>query len=76
MDDIKNFAVKNNEPEVVLLSPQEYVELMEDQELLSLALERLEHYDPSSVISSEEMDREVAFTQEELDGMNKRMAWN
>ena len=36
MDDIKNFAVKNNEPEVVLLSPQEYVELMEDQELLSL----------------------------------------
>ena len=76
MDDIKNFAVKNNEPEVVLLSPQEYVELMEDQELLSLSLERLEHYDPSSVISSEEMDRELAFTQEELDGMNKRMAWN
>ena len=76
MDDIKNFAVKNNEPEVVLLSPQEYVELMEDQELFSLSLERLEHYDPSSVISSEEMDRELAFTQEELDGMNKRMAWN
>ena len=49
MDDIKNFAVKNNEPEVVLLSPQEYVEIMEDQELLSLSLERLEHYDPSSV---------------------------
>ena len=47
-----------------------------DLQLLSLSLERLEHYDPSSVISSEEMDRELAFTQEELDGMNKRMAWN
>ena len=62
MDDIKNFAVKNNEPEVVLLSPQEYVELMEDQELFSLSLERLEHYDTLSVISSEEMNRKLAFT--------------
>lgn len=64
-------VVKNNEPEVVLLSPQEYVELMEDQELLSLALERLEHYDSSSVISSEEMDRKLAFTQEELDSVGE-----
>ena len=41
-------VMKNNEAEVVLLPPQEYVELMDilnDYELLSLAMERMEHYD-------------------------------
>ena len=39
-------VIKNNEAEVVLLSPDQYIELMEalnDYELLKLAMERLGH---------------------------------
>lgn len=63
-------VMKNNEAEVILLPPKQYVELMDilnDYELLSLALERLENYDPSTLISEEELDRELAITQEEFD---------
>ena len=63
-------VMKNNEAEVVLLPPAEYVELMDmmnDYELLTIALERVEHYDPASLISEEEMDHELAITQEEFD---------
>ena len=67
-------VMKNNEAEVVLLPPQEYVELMDilnDYELLSLAMERMERYDPSALISEEEMDRRLGLTQEELDCVGK-----
>ena len=67
-------VMKNNEAEVVLLPPQEYVELMDilnDYELLSLAMERMEHYDPSSLISEEEMDRRLGITQAELDSVGE-----
>ena len=63
-------VMKNNEAEVVLLPPDQYVALMDalnDYELLTLAMERLEHYDPSTLISEDEMDRELGFSKEELD---------
>lgn len=67
-------VMKNNEAEVVLLPPDQYVQLMEllnDYELLSLAMERLEHYDASSLISEEEMDRELNITQAEWDSVGE-----
>ena len=67
-------VMKNNEAEVVLLPPQEYVELMDilnDYELLSLAMERMEHYDPSGLISEEEMDHRLGITQAELDSVGE-----
>ena len=67
-------VMKNNEAEVVILPPQEYVELMDilnDYELLSLAMERMEHFDPSTLISEEEMDRELGITQEEYDSVGE-----
>ena len=67
-------VMKNNEAEVVLVPPAEYVELMDmlnDYELLIVAMQRLEHYDPSTLISEEEMDRELAITQEEMDSVGK-----
>ena len=67
-------VMKNNEAEVVLLSPDQYVQLMDllnDYELLSLAVERMEHYDPSRLISEEEMDCELGITQEELDSVGE-----
>ena len=63
-------VMKNNEAEVVLVPPAEYVELMDmlnDYELLTIAMERLDHYNPATLISEEEMDRELAITQEEFD---------
>ena len=67
-------VMKNNEAEVVLLSPDQYVQLMDllnDYELLSLAVERMEHYDPSKLISEEEIDSELGITQEELDSVGE-----
>ena len=67
-------VMKNNEAEVVLLPPEQYVELMDilnDYELLSLAMERLEHDDPSTRISEEEMDHFLNITQEDLDRVDE-----
>ena len=67
-------VMKNNEAEAVLLSPDQYVQLMDllnDYELLSLAEERMSHYDPSTLISEEEMDRELGITQEEFDAVGE-----
>ncbi len=67
-------VMKNNEAEAVVLSPEEYVQLMDilnDYELLSLAVERLEHLDPATLISGEEMDRRLGFTEEELDSVGE-----
>lgn len=67
-------VMKNNEAEVVLLPPQQYVELTEllnDYELLSLAVERLARFDASLMISEEELDRELGITQEELDSVGE-----
>ena len=63
-------VMKNNEAEAVILPPSEYVELMDilnDYKLLTIAMERLELYDPARLISEAEMDRELHITQEELD---------
>ena len=63
-------VIKNNEAEVVMLSPDEYVRIMDmlnDYELLSIAMARLEHFEPSELISEDEMNRELGITQEELD---------
>ena len=67
-------VMKNNEAEVVLLSPDQYVELMDllnDYELLAIAAERLEHFNPVSLISEEEMDRRLNISREDLDSVGE-----
>jgi len=67
-------VMKNNEAEVVLLPPDHYVQLMDilnDYELLSLAVERMENFDASKLISEKEMDRELSITQEEMDSVGE-----
>ena len=62
-------VMKNNTPECVLLSPDEYVHIMEelnDARLLALAEERMRSYDPATLISEEEMDRRLGITEEEM----------
>jgi PHD/YefM family antitoxin component YafN of YafNO toxin-antitoxin module len=64
-------VMKNNTAECVLLSPDEYVRLMNevnDARLLTIATERMAHYDPAAVISEEEMNRRFGITEEDLSG--------
>lgn len=61
--------MKNNTAECVLLSPEEYVRLMDelnDARLLAVASERMAHYDPSKLISEEEMNRRLGVTEDDL----------
>ena len=48
-------VMKNNTAECVLLSPEEYVRLMDEV-----------HYDPATVISETEMNRRLGITAEDL----------
>jgi len=67
-------VMKNNTAECVLLSPDEYVRLMDeinDARLLAIATERMAHYDPSTVISGDEMNRRLGITDEDLAGYDE-----
>ena len=63
-------VMKNNAAECVLMSPEEYVRLMDevnDARLLSIATERLAHYDPKTLVSGEELFKELGITDEDLE---------
>ena len=47
------------------------IDELNDNELLCLAVERMEKYDPATLISEEEMDRELVITQEEFDSVGE-----
>lgn len=63
-------VMKNNSPECVLLSPEEYLRLLdetEDARLLAAATQRMSHFNPSTVISQEQADRELGFTPDDYE---------
>jgi len=67
-------VMKNNAAECVLLSPDEYIRLMDevnDARLLTMATERMAKYDPSSVIAAESLYKELGVTQEDLDAVGE-----
>ncbi|MGN0461607.1 MAG: type II toxin-antitoxin system Phd/YefM family antitoxin [Ruminococcus sp.] len=62
-------VMKNNTAECVLLSPEEYLRLMDevnDARLLAIANERMSNYDPSEAISAEDIYRELGITDEDI----------
>lgn len=62
-------VMKNNVAECVLLSPEEYIRLMDevnDARLLSIAAERMAHYTPATAIPSEEVYKSLGITQEDI----------
>lgn len=62
-------VMKNNAAECVLMSPQEYIKLMDevnDARLLLMANERMAHYNPASAVSQEQIDKEFGFKPEDL----------
>ena len=67
-------VIKNNAPECVLLSPDEYIKLMDevnDARLLALATERMAKYDPSKTVSEAEVLKELGITADELANADK-----
>ena len=67
-------VMKNNAAECVLLSPEEYVRLIDelnDARLLALANERLAKTDPASLISEEEMEKRLGVREEDLAGFDE-----
>ena len=67
-------VMKNNTAECVLLSPDEYVSLINevnDARLLVIASERMSHFDPSATISETEMNRRLGITEKELIGFDE-----
>ena len=66
-------VIKNNHPEAVLLSPDEYLEMMEiinDYRLSVLAMERLGHYDAKVLLSEDEMDRRLGINPADLENFD------
>ncbi len=68
-DDVKNtgakVVMKNNTPECVLLSPAEYIRLLDeanDARLLTAATERMSHFDPDTLLTQEQVDHELGFS--------------
>ena len=62
-------VMKNNAPECVLLSPEEYVRLMDevnDARLLTLAVKRMENFNPNNTIPENQVMNELGITDEDL----------
>ena len=71
--DVKNsgakVVMKNNAPECVLLSPDEYVSLMDevnDARLLTLAVKRMEKFNPEETIPEEKVMKDLGITDDDL----------
>ena len=67
-------VMKNNTAECVLLSPAEYVRLMDelnDVRLLALAAQRMSNYDPSVLVSEEDLDAKLGIAKDDLDGFGE-----
>lgn len=63
-------VMKNNTAECVLLSPDEYIQLIDevnDARLLTMAANRMAKADPSSFVSAEQLYAEMGITQADLD---------
>lgn len=63
-------VMKNNEPECVLLSPGDYIALIDqvnDAKLLLLANERMEKYDANKLVSHEDVMKRYGITASDLE---------
>lgn len=67
-------VMKNNTPECVLLSPEEYIELMDElnnMKLLALAENRLTNVDSNNLISHESLVEKMGFSKDDLEGFEE-----
>ncbi|MCM1365111.1 MAG: type II toxin-antitoxin system Phd/YefM family antitoxin [Faecalibacterium sp.] len=62
-------VMKNNTAECVLLSPDEYIRMMDevnDARLLTIAAERMANYNPDATLSESEMNSRLGITSDDL----------
>lgn len=67
-------VMKNNTAECVLMSPEEYVHIIDelnDARMLAIAASRMEHFDQNSLISENEMLDRLGITEENLNGFEE-----
>lgn len=67
-------VIKNNAAECVLMSPEEYIRLMDevnDARLLTMATERMSNYNPADAISGEDVYRSLGITREDIDAFGE-----
>ena len=67
-------VMKNNTAVCVLLSPDEYIRLMDelnDARLAALAAERMAHFNPENTVSEAEMKRRLGITEDDLAGFDE-----
>ena len=67
-------VMKNNAPECVLMSPEEYLDLMEELEnarLCVMAQERLEHANVQDAVTAEEVYRKAGISDADLAGYDE-----
>ena len=67
-------VMKNNEAEVVCIPPDEYVnmvDMLNDYELLTLAFERLNSFDPATLIPEDNVLEELGITDKDLDEVDE-----
>lgn len=58
-------VMKNNTAECILLSPDEYIQMLDevhDARLLAEAIERIKNHDPSNTFSLEEIEKELGLS--------------
>ena len=63
-------VMKNNTAECVLLSPEEYIRLIDevnDARLLTIANSRMAHFSPENAVSADELYKELGITKDDLD---------
>ena len=67
-------VMKNNEAEVVCVPPDQYLEMVDmlnDYELMTLALARLEKFNPDTLIPESDVWARLGITDEELDAVGE-----
>lgn len=67
-------VMKNNAAECVLMSPEEYVRLMDevnDARLLTLANARMQNFNKDNLVSGEKLYEELGITKEDLDAVDE-----
>ena len=67
-------VMKNNAAECVLISPDEYIRLIDevnDARLLTIATERMSKYEPSNAIYTEDLYKDLEIAKEDLSAIGE-----
>lgn len=73
-DDLKTtgpkVVIRNNEPACVVMSPDDYLQLidkLEEMKMMNIAQERLMNFDSASLVSQDELDKDFGWTKEDIE---------